>query len=273
MIKKRPKSLVLFGNGINCEKETYFAHKVAGFYPDLVYVNELLEKPNLIHKYDFITLPGGFLDGDDLGSARAQAIKWKYQQLKGKEGFFVDELVKFVADGKLILGICNGFQLLVKCGLLPRLDENHKDQVATLTFNDSGRFENRWVYLKVNKNSPCVFLQDLDRLYLPIRHGEGKFISINEKVLARIREENHIALQYTDKEGKVTQDYPYNPNGSQEAIAGICDKIGRICGLMPHPEAYFEKLHHPRWTREEIEGEPDGLKIFKNAYSYCTENL
>ncbi|MCS7280489.1 MAG: phosphoribosylformylglycinamidine synthase subunit PurQ [Desulfobacterota bacterium] len=273
MRKKRPKSLVLFGNGINCERETFFAHELAGFSPDLIHIYELLERPHIIHRYAFITLPGGFLDGDDLGSAKAQAVKWKYQPLKGRQGYFIDELIKFVNDGKCILGICNGFQLLVKTGLLPGLGGSYKEQTATLTFNDSGKFEDRWVYLKVNKGSPCIFLLGLDHLYLPVRHGEGKFVAKDEEVLKRIKEENHIGLQYTDREGYVTHLYPWNPNGSQEAIAGICDRTGRIFGLMPHPEAYVDRFQHPRWMREKLPSLPDGLCIFKNAYAYCAQNL
>lgn len=273
MRKKKPRSLVLFGNGINCENETYFAHKISGFSPELIHINELLERPEMIHRYSFITLPGGFLDGDDLGSAKAQAVKWKYQPLKEKKGYFIDELLKFISDGKLILGICNGFQLLVKTGLLPGLDGNYKEQVASLTFNESGRFEDRWVYLKVNKESPCVFLKGLDIIYLPVRHGEGKFIVRDEEVLRRIKERNHIAVQYADEKGRATQEYPYNPNGSQEAVAGVCDETGRIFGLMPHPEAYVDRLQHPRWGREDLPEEPDGLKIFRNAARYSLENL
>lgn len=272
MRRKKLKSLVLFGNGINCEEETYHAHKLAGFSPDLIHINELLEKPEMIHNYRFITLPGGFLDGDDLGSAKAQAVKWKYQPLKNKGGYFIDELIKFVEEGNLILGICNGFQLLVKMGVLPGLSRNYKEQLATLTFNDSGRFEDRWVRLKVNTQSPCVFLSGLDFLYLPIRHGEGKFVALNEEILKKMKERNHIALQYVDEKGMPTMEYPFNPNGSEEAIAGVCDETGRIFGLMPHPEAYVEKFHHPRWKREDTPQEPDGLKIFKNACRYLIEN-
>ncbi len=270
---KKLRSLVLFGNGINCEQETYLAHKMAGFSPELVHIYELLDKPQMIHKFCFITLPGGFLDGDDLGSAKAQSVKWKYQPLKGKGGYFIDELIKFVEDGKIILGICNGFQLLVKTGLLPGLDKNYREQVVTLTFNDSGKFEDRWVYLKVNRMSPCVFLKGLEFIYLPVRHGEGKFVAKSEDLIKKMKEKNHISLQYADKTGKVTQEYPYNPNGSEESIAGVCDETGRIFGLMPHPEAYLDLKLHPRWKREALPEEPDGLRIFKNAANYCIENL
>ena len=153
MKKKKPKSLVLFGNGINCEYETAYAHRLAGFDAHLMHINSLGENIKKINDYTFIHLPGGFLDGDDLGSAKAQAVKWKYQKIKETEQRFLDELVKFIQGGRIILGICNGFQLLVKTGLLPGLKGNYGKQSVTLTFNDSGRFEDRWVSLKTNKLS------------------------------------------------------------------------------------------------------------------------
>lgn len=270
---KRLKSIVLFGNGINCEKETYYAHKISGFSPQLVFINDLLERPQLIHRAHFITLPGGFLDGDDLGAAKAQAVKWKYKSLGKEKRTFVDELLKFIQDGKLILGICNGFQLLVKIGLLPAIKGDYKNQVATLTYNDNGRFEDRWVYLKVNESSRCVFTKGMDLIYLPVRHGEGKFVSRDSETLETMMKDGHVVLQYAKRDGSVTYEYPFNPNGSQGAVAGICDPTGRIFGLMPHPEAYISRLQHPRWLRGEWDDPPHGLRIFLNAYDYCSKNL
>jgi phosphoribosylformylglycinamidine synthase subunit PurQ / glutaminase len=272
MRRKRPKSLVLVGNGINCEYETSHAHRLAGFDADLLHINEVNEHPERIHRYSFLNFPGGFLDGDDLGAAKAQAVKWKYQKMSGAKGRFIDELIAFVEEGKIILGICNGFQLLVKTGLLPALGGRYGKQTVTLTFNDSGRFEDRWVYLKANGSSPCVFTTGIETVYLPVRHGEGKFIVEGERLLDDLRKGGHIVLQYADGNGMTTGEYPLNPNGSSLSIAGICDESGRIFGLMPHPEAYVHFTHHPRWTREHLDEEGEGLKIFRNAYRYVVEH-
>lgn len=272
MKKKKPKSLILFGNGINCEYETAHANRLAGFDADLMHIDETMENPKRIHRYAFINFPGGFLDGDDLGSAKAQAVKWKYQTIRGSQGRFLDELVKFVYDGKIIIGICNGFQLLVKTGLLPGIEGNYGKQTATLTSNDSGKFEDRWVTLKVNQLSHCIFTKDMDKIYLPVRHGEGKCVIDVPENKAIMVEKGHIVMQYSDEEGVATGAYPYNPNGSTSAIAAFCDPTGRIFGLMPHPEAFVHYTQHPRWTREAHDPEGDGLKIFKNAYKYILEN-
>ncbi|HOW55894.1 MAG TPA: phosphoribosylformylglycinamidine synthase subunit PurQ [Syntrophorhabdaceae bacterium] len=272
MMKKRPKSLILFGNGINCENETAHANSLAGFEPELVHIDELTDRPALIHRFSFINFPGGFLDGDDLGSARAQAVKWKYQKIGGTGGRFLDELVKFVQEGKIIIGICNGFQLLIKTGLLPALGGSCGRQSATLTSNDSGRFEDRWVYLRVNRFSHCIFTKDMDNIYLPVRHGEGKCVVDTPEGISAMKEKGHIVLQYADESGKVTMEYPDNPNGSTEAIAALCDDTGRVFGLMPHPEAFVHRTQHPRWTRGGICSEGDGLKIFMNACKYITES-
>lgn len=271
-MKKKPKSLILFGNGINCEYETAHAHKLTGFDAELLHINALMEDPRVIHKYSFLNLPGGFLDGDDLGAAKAQAIRWKYQKIGSSGKRFIDEAIKFVNEGKIILGICNGFQLLVKTGLLPGFDGDYGTQTVTLTFNDSGKFEDRWVLLKANPDSKCIFTRGMETIYLPVRHGEGKFVFAASGDPARAEKKGHIALQYVDEKGEVTSRYPDNPNGSEKAIAGICDSTGRIFGLMPHPEAYVTFTQHPRWTREKLSEEGDGLGVFKNAFQYVVEN-
>ena len=177
-----------------------------------------------------------------------------------------------MSDGKLIIGICNGFQLLAKTGLLPALKGDYGRQSVSLTFNDSGRFEDRWVYLRVNRFSSCIFTRDIDRIYLPVRHGEGKLVIQGEKdgVAAGLEQEGHIVMQYCRQDGGVTDEFPYNPNGSTMSVAGLCDPSGRIFGLMPHPEAFVHFTQHPRWTREKLPVEGSGLKIFKNAYEYIT---
>ncbi len=272
MKKKKLKSLVLFGNGINCEHETAYANRLAGFEAALVHIDEMMENPKSIHQYRFINFPGGFLDGDDLGSAKAQAVKWKYQKIKESTLRFIDELIKFVSDGKIIIGICNGFQLLVKTGLLPATEGRYGKQTATLAPNDSGRFEDRWVLLRINQFSHCIFTKDMDRIYLPVRHGEGKCIIDAPENRALMHERGNVVVQYTDEAGKVADAYPHNPNGSTDAIAGLTDPTGRIFGLMPHPEAFVHYTQHPRWTREALGVEGDGLKIFKNAHKYILEN-
>ena len=154
-------------------------------------------------------------------------------------------------DGKLIMGVCNGFQLMTKMGLLPALDRDYRNQSATLTFNDGGRFEDRWCYLKVDQESPCVFTRGLDGIYLPVRHGEGKFVVQDDQILAQIEAKHLAVVKYCDAGYRApVMDYPLNPNGSVAAIAGVCDETGRLFGLMPHPEAYLHRTHHPRWTRE-----------------------
>lgn len=273
MERKKPRSLILVGNGINCEYETAHAHKLAGFQPDLVHINTLMEDPGKIRRYKFITLPGGFLDGDDLGSAKAQAVRWKYQRSKETGKRFIDELTDFVERGKIILGICNGFQLLVKIGLLPGIGNRYGTQSVTLTFNDMGKFEDRWVYLKCNQFSRCIFVKDITTIYLPVRHGEGKLVADTGETLDAMKRNGHIVMQYADEKGNITSRYPDNPNGSVEAIAGLCDSTGRIFGLMPHPEAFVHRLQHPRWTREAVPEKGDGLAIFENAFTYVTENL
>ncbi len=270
--KKKPRSLVLAGNGINCERETAHANRLAGFDVDIVHINALMDGTKDIHEYDLLNFPGGFLDGDDLGAGKAQAVKWRYQRISGSKERLIDGLLRLVGDGKLVIGICNGFQLLAKTGLLPGIGRDYEKQRVTLTFNDSGRFEDRWVYLKFNAFSSCIFTKDIDRIYLPVRHGEGKLVAGSENDAGALASGGHIAMQYCDEAGEIRADFPYNPNGSIMSVAGLCDPSGRIFGLMPHPEAFVHYTQHPRWTREELPEEGDGLKIFRNACTYITDH-
>ncbi len=271
---KRMKSIILAGNGINCETEMAHACRLAGSDEvDIVYLYDLLSGEVRLDDYHFLAFPGGFLDGDDLGSAKAMAHRIKHAAVAGRSGNLEDAIRRFIQDGKLIIGVCNGFQLLVKAGLLPALDGNYGRQEATLTFNDSGRFEDRWVYLKVNSQSPCVFTKGMENLYFPVRHGEGKFIPRDDTVLKRIIDKNLVVLQYAgDDYSAPTMEYPFNPNGSVAAIGGICDETGRVFGLMPHPEAFLYGVNHPRWTREKVPEEGMGLAIFRNAIEYIRKN-
>ncbi len=259
------KVLVLSGFGINCENETAKAFELAGALPRIMHATELIASPKSLLEYDIFAIPGGFSFGDDLGSGKVLGNK-----LKAKMS---PEIMEFVRSGKLIIGICNGFQTLVKIGLLPATGGNYMAQEATVTYNDSGRFEDRWVYMKANPSSSCIFTKGISgRLYLPVRHGEGKFVPSSNALLEKMFVKGQVALQYTDESGNLAG-YPYNPNGSIQNIAGVCDESGRVFGLMPHPEAYLYRENHPRFARGG-KLEPLGLVIFKNAVDYVkTEKL
>jgi phosphoribosylformylglycinamidine synthase len=261
------RAIVITGNGTNCETEMAHACRLGGFDEvEIVHISELLCGGKRLDDYHFLNLPGGFLDGDDLGSAKAGANRILHAAVaEGQEKLFA-QFTRFIAAGKLILGVCNGFQLLVKLGMLPGFDGQYDRQTATLTFNDSGRFEDRWVHLRVDPASPCIFTRGLRGLYLPVRHGEGKFVAQDEGILGRLHRERLIALDYSDERYEdATPDYPANPNGSVDGIAGICNQTGRIFGMMPHPEAFLHRTNHPRWTREELPEEGMGVALFRNA--------
>lgn len=266
---RKVRSIVLTGNGTNCEMEMAHACRLGGSDEvDIVHISELLYGKKRLDDYHFLNLPGGFLDGDDLGSAKAGANRILHARIVGSGERLWDQLFRFIRDGKLILGVCNGFQLMVKLGILPAFDGDYLDQTTTLTFNASGRFEDRWTCLRVN-DSPCVFTKGIERLYLPVRHGEGKFVTKSRGVLTRLREQKQIVAQYSDSDYRgPTMDYPWNPNGATEAVAGICDETGRLFGLMPHPEAYHHRTNHPRWTREKLPEEGMGIGIFRNAVDF-----
>jgi phosphoribosylformylglycinamidine synthase len=271
---RKVKAIVITGNGTNCEMEMAHACRLAGVdQVDIVHISQLLYREKKLDDYHFLNLPGGFLDGDDLGSAKAGANRILHATIRtdqtAAQETLHDQFRRFIGAGKLILGVCNGFQLLVKLGTLPGFDGDYFRQTTTLTFNDSGRFEDRWVYLRTNAASPCVFTRGVKSFYLPVRHGEGKFIAKDRATLKRLHEGRQVVVQYSDEHCRTaTMDYPYNPNGAVDAIAGICDKTGRIFGLMPHPEAYLHYTNHPRWTREKLPEEGMGLALFKNAVKF-----
>ena len=272
---KKVKAIVLTGYGTNCENEMAHACRLGGAdQVDIVHISELVYGDYSLDDYHFLNLPGGFLDGDDLGAGQAGAHRMKYAAVKNSEDKLQDQLIRFIRAGKLILGVCNGFQLMVKMGLLPGLDKNYSGRSVSLTYNDSSKFEDRWTNLLVNEKSSCVFTRGADRFYYPIRHGEGKFVTRDEEIRRNIQDNNLIALRYAHPEsGEETMEYPYNPNGSADAIAGICDPSGRLFGLMPHPEAFLHRTNHPRWTREELPEEGQGVIIFRNAVNFIREQL
>ncbi len=260
-------TLVITGYGTNSHLETAHTARLAGAdKADIVHFADIMNAKVSINDYHFLVFPGGFLDGDDLGAAHAASMRWRH--LKDKNGIaLLEHLKKFLDDGKLVLGICNGFQLLVKLGLLPSFDGERFERMVSLGHNDSARYEDRWVQMKVNKKSPCIFTQGLEFVSYPVRHGEGKIIPKDEECLKRLQDENLIALQYIDPQSReVTQNYPANPNGSPLGIAGLTDSTGHVFGLMPHPEAFHHVTNHPGWTRGEVNA--PGTLLFVNAVKY-----
>jgi phosphoribosylformylglycinamidine synthase len=269
----KPRAIVISGNGTNCEREAAEACRLGGFDTDIVHISRILSGEVNLESYHFLNLTGGFLDGDDLGAAMVQANRLKYAVVAGEGEKVSDHISRFISAGKPILGVCNGFQLMVKMGLLPGLD-GKQDRSVTLTFNDSGRFEDRWVTLLVDEASPCIFTKNLQHVPLPVRHGEGKFIARDDGILDRLRNERLLTVRYMDPaDRQSTMNYPENPNGSVEAVAGICSPSGLLFGLMPHPEAYLHRINHPRWTREELPEEGTGVAFFRNAYEYVVQAL
>ena len=249
----RPRAIVLRAPGTNCDEETAAAWQSAGALAEIWHVGRLLESPAALDRFQILTIPGGFSYGDDLGAGRIFATR-----LGSVLG---DALRRFHDRGGLVLGICNGFQVLVRSGLLPGGDGA---PAATLAHNDSGRFEARWVRLTPTPGlSP--FVTGEEPIELPVAHGEGKFVLAEPARLSDLERRGQVVLRYTDESGAAARTYPANPNGSPGSVAGVCDPTGRIFGLMPHPERYVEFLHHPRWTRLQSRSEGDGLRIFRDA--------
>ena len=236
--------------GTNCDYETAEALRLAGFQPETVHVNEFIRGGKSLHEYRLLVLPGGFSHGDYIASGKILANKLKYR--------LGEEVPKFIEAGNLVLGICNGFQTLVKAGLLPGFDGNYRRQDVTLTFNDSGHFQDEWIELRNVNKGLCVFTKGLRQpIHCPINHGEGKFIPSSRKVLARLYEQDQVAFKYTR-----------TPNGSTDDIAGICDETGRVFGLMPHCEKNLFSVNDPRSTRLELPAEGEGTAIFRKAFEF-----
>ena len=263
----RIKVIILRTAGTNCDKETAFAFESAGASAELVHVNRLSEGANSLDDYHILAIPGGFTYGDDIASGKILANELKFAIEEGLE--------RFVSAGKLIIGICNGFQVLVKSGLLPNLTGDFSTIEATLTLNDSNKFEDRWVYLK-KSHDRCIWTKGIDKIItLPVAHGEGKFVPKDRSVLKKLKNNGLVALEYCDGRGKKAG-YPQNPNGAVDSIAGICDPTGRIFGLMPHPERHLSPYQHPEWTRRapsKRAGDGDGFVIFKNGVNFAKKHL
>ena len=269
------RALVLRTAGTNCDAETQFAWEQAGASADRVHINRLIEEPKRLRQYQVLTIPGGFSYGDDIAAGKIFANQLVHH--------LADVLHEFLANDRLVLGICNGFQVLVKCGLLPGSKEGKLTfaQKATLTNNDSGLFEDRWVHLRTD-TSRCAFLKKGEVLYLPVAHGEGKFVPGPDLPLEALDKAGQAALRYVrpsqpkrllrrsrlGPDGKAGAGFPWNPNGSVGDIAGICDPTGRILGLMPHPERHASPWQHPQWTRLGAQESGDGLAVFKRGVAY-----
>ncbi|MBP7936958.1 MAG: phosphoribosylformylglycinamidine synthase I [Phycisphaerae bacterium] len=254
----KPKVMILRTAGTNCDEETAHAWQLAGAETERVHIRELAGHPDRLKDYAILTIPGGFSYGDDISAGKILANQMVHH--------LADALQSFLAAGKLILGICNGFQVLVKAGLLPgavpgQSATSGNGQTVTLTQNDSARFEARWIHLRCWRQ--CAFLPDGAILAMPIAHGEGKLVAADDSVLAQLKNCGHIALTYCDAEGQ-SGPYPVNPNGSQADIAGLIDATGRILGLMPHPERHVCPTQHPEWTRRP-KAAADGRVVFETA--------
>ncbi len=246
-----PKAIVLRAAGTNCDYETAFALKTVGFATEVVHVNELATGRKKLSDYRLLAIPGGFSYGDYIGSGKVLANKLAYK--------LGSEMAGFIKSGNLVIGICNGFQVLVKAGLLPAASSaGFAAQEATLTFNSSGSFQCEWVELKNVSKGNCVFTKGIKSLHCPIAHGEGRFVPADRKLLKRLYENDQVVFKYVK-----------NPNGSVDSIAGICDTTGRVFGMMPHPERNLFSLNDPRSLRVALPAEGEGFAIFRNAFKYA----
>ncbi|MCK6457143.1 MAG: phosphoribosylformylglycinamidine synthase I [Phycisphaerae bacterium] len=251
-----PRVLILRAAGINCDEETEHAWRLAGAEPERIHINRILERPRRLLDYQVVTLPGGFSYGDDIASGKILATQLRLH--------LMTVLEEFVGRDGLLIGICNGFQVLVKAGLLPGAGLPR----ATVTYNDSGHFEARWVTMRAESSS-CVMVEAGEVLSMPVAHGEGKVIverRADGDALAILKTAGCVALRYINPSGGPAG-YPFNPNGSEGDIAGLCDRSGRVFGLMPHPERFHDRLQRAGADRD-LNADNDGLRIFRRAVRY-----
>lgn len=265
---------VLFGFGINCDRETAAVFDMVGGTSERLHVNHLVQGNRSLEEFDILAVPGGFSFGDHLGSGRLLGNRLRFA--------LREQLQKFVSSGKPIIGICNGFQALVKTGLLPGPENASLEpdliQRASLTLNNTGRYEDRWVTLEFDSESPCIWTKGIQRIECPVRHGEGRFVMPTEMELDSLSQNHQLTVRYVDPSTELgaglSDDllpFPLSPNGSMRNIAGICDPTGLVFGLMPHPEAFYTMWLHPEHTSmklNEDEWEGSGLQIFRNAVEY-----
>lgn len=252
-----PVCLVLRSPGTNCDGELAFAFEQAGAVVERIHIARLRENAKLLARFQILAIPGGFSYGDDIAAGKILA-----GQLAE---FFADALREFRDRERLVLGVCNGFQALLKAGLLIQPDDD--GPLATLADNSTGRFESRWVHLSAMPGQ-CPFLTGIDRMFVPVAHGEGNFRCRADWLCRGLEETGQFVLRYCDFAGRPTMEFPANPNGSQAAVAGVCDPTGRVLGLMPHPERHVLPTQHPRWTRQGLGETGDGAALFRNAVTF-----
>ncbi len=258
----KPKALILFATGTNRDQDAACALELAGALPEVVHVNQLRRGERHLTDYQMLVLPGGFSYADALGAGKLLALDLMQ--------YFRDEVNRFVESGQPVIGICNGFQALVKSGILPGFEENGNGPAATLSFNKAGHFECRWVTMQP-VSQQCVWTRGLSaQIDCPIAHGEGNFLVRDEHVLKALQANGQIALTYALPDGEPAQgQYPYNPNGSVLDIAGICNPAGNVLGLMPHPENHVYAYQNPAWRREKPSA--SGLPLFVNGVQYAAQ--
>jgi len=262
-LRAEVRVLIPTGLGLNCEEETAAAFRMVGARPKLVHLLDLLDGSagERLADYPVLAFVGGFAFGDHLGAGFvfANKIRWR----------IYDQLLEFIGRGGFALGICNGFQTMVRLGMLPGLDGDYRTPRATLAPNQRLGYRDAWIRLAFDAASPCVWTRGLDALDLPTRHGEGKFLAESPDLLERMEANGQVAARYVDPDGRPTESWPHNPNGSPHGVAGVCDPSGRLFGLMPHPDAYLYPFHHPRWHRRrtstDVPTEGEGLAIFRNG--------
>lgn len=268
----QPHALILRAPGINRDEDAAAAIELAGGRAERVHINRIVEGSVQLNNYALLIIPGGFSYGDHLGAGKLLAVDLIHR--------LGEQIQSFISAKRPVIGICNGFQVLVRAGILPGLVQANTTQAiarveagsgqeATLTDNESKRFECRWVTLHADPHSVCIFTQTLTQpIEVPVAHGEGRFMTINQESICRLQAAGQIALRYTNVQTD-KPDYPANPNGSVDAIAGICNPCGTVLGLMPHPENAIFPYQHPRWSREKQRTTGDGLELFRNVVRYA----
>lgn len=256
----KPRIAILTGYGINSDVELAYSFNLAGGQAERVHLHDAIDGRVKLDDFAIVAVPGGFSFGDHIASGRVFANRLRYK--------LGDTLLRLREKKVPMIGICNGFQVLVKLGLLPGTEPASFTQTCTLTYNDSGRFENRWCHLKTDANVTSPWLKGISQLYLPVRHGEGKFIPGSPELFKELEANGQTCLRYCNADGSEPSGFPANPNGSVGHVAGLVSRDGLVFGLMPHPEAHVLPTQHPQWQREGLKAEGDGLAIFRNAVEY-----